>query len=206
MKTDRRIYKVLIQLKWIIQRDIIQRDIVRHIFKTGWEIFRRMHQGELLIPFGRALAWSYVLNNRKTDVVCLLQLIQEGKPPFGWSTRMLSQPPIQPIRELLEQLVSEESGVDRKHTSPDFDQSLVEIKSKPRKIALCLNDTERSIVLKKRVLFREDLIVIRKSTSYQPTVYPQHSFPYGIFRHGSIRNETINRDIMKALAHQRAGP
>lgn len=67
LKTDWGIYRVLIQFSQIIQRDIVRRAIVRRIFETGWEIFRQRHQEELLIPFGRALAWSYVLDERRAD-------------------------------------------------------------------------------------------------------------------------------------------
>lgn len=133
---------MLIQLSQIIRQDIVHRDIVRHIFETGWEIFRQRHQEELLIPFGRALAWSYVLNERQADAICLLQTIQKGEPPFEWSTRTSSQLPTQPISELLDQLVSEEKGVDRMYINSDLDHPLVEIhgKSKPS-----LNDKERSL-------------------------------------------------------------
>ena len=142
LRTDWGIYRVLIQLSQIIRQDIVHRDIVRHIFETGWEIFRQRHQEELLIPFGRALAWSYVLNERQADAICLLQTIQKGEPPFEWSTRTSSQLPTQPISELLDQLVSEEKGVDRMYINSDLDHPLVEIhgKSKPS-----LNDKERSL-------------------------------------------------------------
>ncbi|KAJ6026388.1 uncharacterized protein N7446_005011 [Penicillium canescens] len=201
LKTDRGIYQVLIQLGRIIRRDIVHRDVVRHVFETGWEVFRQRHQEELLIPFGRAIAWSYVLNNRQADAVCLLQLIQKGEPPFGWSEKF-AQPPIQPIRELLGQLVSEENGVDRKYISSDLDHPLVEIKRKSNSSASCLNHIEQSALLKDGILFRENSIVMRKSTPYPPRVSSKHMFHYNLFRHGSISNETMNRDVMKALAHQ----
>lgn len=199
--TDRGIYRTLIQLRRIIQRDIVHRNVVRHVFETGWEFFRKRHQEELLIPFGRALAWSYVLNNRQTDAVHLLRLIQEGGSPFRWSTRILSQQPIQPIRELLEELVPEENSVDRKHISLDLDYPLVEIKRKFKQGVFRLSHIEQSTVLKDGILFRKDSIVMRKMPPYQQRFHPQHTFHYAFFRHSSAGHETMNRDVIQILAH-----
>lgn len=82
LRTDWELYRVLIQLSQIIRRDIVHRDIVRLIFETGWEIFRQRHQEELLIPFGRALAWSYVLNGRQADAICFFATDTEGGAPL----------------------------------------------------------------------------------------------------------------------------
>ena len=154
LKTDRAIYKVLIQLKWIIQRDIIHRDLVRSIFEAGWKLFREKHREELLIPFGRALAWSFVLDDRESDAIRLLRLIQKGDPPFGWSTSTLSQLPIQPIGELLKQLLAEENSDGTKHVYPDLDLPLVEIKRKSKQSAshIILNDNERTTLLRDGIL------------------------------------------------------
>lgn len=100
LKANRGIYRVLTDLGLIIRRDVVHRHVVQHIFETGWELFRKRYQEELLIPFGGALAWSYVLDNRRSDAI--LRRIQKVERPFKRSTRMPSQPPIQPIRELLE--------------------------------------------------------------------------------------------------------
>jgi hypothetical protein len=203
-RTDWGTYRVLIQLSQIIRRDIVHRDIVRHIFETGWEMFRQRHQEELLIPFGKALAWSYVLNERRADAICLLQLIQKGEPPFGWSTRTSSQQPIQPIRELLDQLVSEENGVDRMYISSDLDHPLVEINGYSK---LSLNDKERAILLRDGIIFRETSIVMRKRKPCPPrasskTMVPS-SLRYTLYRYrGRTCNETMNRDAVEALAHQ----
>jgi hypothetical protein len=164
--------------------------------------FGQRHQEELLIPFGRALAWSYVIKNCRAAAVCLLRLIQNGEPPFGWSTRIISKLPLQPIRELLERLVSKESGADRKHISPDLDHPLVEITSKSKQGILCLSHSEQRTLQMHGILFRQNSIVIRKSKPYQLKPYPQPRVRYGFFRHQPIRNETMNRDVMQALVHQ----
>ena len=208
-KTDWGTYKVLIQLSQIIRRDIVHRDTVRHVFETGWEIFKQRHQEELLIPFGRALAWCYVLEYHRSDAICLLQLIKKGEPPFGWSTRTSSQRPIQPISELLDQLVSEENGVDRMYISSDLDHPLVEINGYSK---LSLNDKERAILLRNGILFRENSIVTRKRKPCPPRASSRPMFSsrpifssslaYTFYRR-RILNETINGDAVEALAHQR---
>lgn len=179
LKPNRGIYRALIQLRQIIQRDIVQRDVVRYVFETGWELFRQKNQEELLIPFGRALAWSYVLDDRQADAVCLLQLILEGKPPFGWSRREISLPPIQPIRQLLEQLVSEGNEVDTKYISPFMDSRLVEIKIRSKEKDPFLNNIEQANLLKDGILFRKNSIVMR-SKPYSLLTYhrhiPRHAF------------------------------
>jgi hypothetical protein len=204
LKANRGTYKVLTELGLIIRRDMVHRHVVQHIFETGWELFRKRDQEELLIPFGRGLAWSYVLDNRRPDAINLLRRIQKGEPPFKRSTRMQSQPPIQPIRELLEQLVSEESGSDRKHISSDLDHPLVEIKSKSIQIAshLVLSETERSTLLRDGILFTDQSIVVIKSKPNSLKTYPQHTFHHSLFRSRSIYNETTGGNIMEALAHR----
>lgn len=81
------------QLKRVIQRDIISRDLAR----CNEDFLEKRHLEELLIPFGRTLAWSFVLDNHKSDAVSLLRLIEGALPSFGWSPKILSQVPIQPV-------------------------------------------------------------------------------------------------------------
>ncbi|CAG8184745.1 unnamed protein product [Penicillium nalgiovense] len=193
-KTDWGTYKVLIQLSQIIRRDIVHRDTTSR--GTTYSI-------------GRALAWSYVLDYHRNDAICLLQLIQKGEPPFGWSTITSSQRPIQPISELLDQLVSEENGVDRMYISSDLDHPLVEINGYSK---LSLNDKERAILLRNGILFRENSIVTRKRKPCPPRASSRPMFSsrpifssslaYTFYRR-RILNETINGDAVEALAHQR---
>ena len=69
LKSRHNVYKGLIQLRRVIQRPIICRDVARHIFEIAWRVFRRNHLEELLIPFRKALAWSFALHNREFDAV-----------------------------------------------------------------------------------------------------------------------------------------
>ena len=208
LETDRVIYEVLIQLKHIIQRNIIHRDVVRSIFEAGWKLFREKHREELLIPFGGALARSFVLNDRESDAIHLLRLIQKGVPPFGWSTGTLSrwststpsQLPIQPIGELLKQLLAEENSDGTKHVYPDLDLPLVEIKRKSKQSAshIKLNDNERTTLLRDGILFRDQSIVVRYSR--QPCLQKMHHF-HRLF---PLRpnNYVVNWDIGKILCHR----
>lgn len=207
LNTDRELYRVLTQLSWIVRRAIVRRDVVCHIFEIGWEIFKQKHQEELLIPFGRALAWSYVLDDRRSDAVCLLQLIQNGEPPFGWSMRSSSQLPLQPIRDLLEHLDSEGNGVDGTYISSDLKYPLVEFKRKPKRGAIYLSDSEQNDLLKNGILFRENSIVMRMRQPYPMRPYPmrtsaKHMLNYTFYRREPMFNDTMNRDIVETLAHR----
>ena len=172
---------------------------MRSIFEAGWKLFRQKHQEELLIPFGRALAWSFVLDDRESDAIRLLRLIQKGDPPFGWSTSTLSQLPIQPIGELLKQLLAEENSDGTKHVYPDLDLPLVEIKRKSKQSAshIILNDNERTTLLRDGILFRDQSIVVRYSR--QPR--PQKMHPFHRFFPLRPNNYIVNWDIGKILCH-----
>ncbi|KAJ5730162.1 uncharacterized protein N7483_004670 [Penicillium malachiteum] len=222
VKAECRIFEILVQLRGVIRRDIVQRDVVRDIFETGWKFFRQRSQEEPLIPFGRALAWSYVLHNRQPDAVNLLDLIQKGDPPFRQSIEISSQTLIQPVRELYEKLVSGKNGVDRQYISSDPDYPLVEIKRKinrkSRASALHLNDTEQGTFSNAGILFRKNSIVMRKrrpyllgasSTPRQPYVQTQFFAPGSV----SERNEILahrplshNRDRLLAAYSIQFGP
>jgi hypothetical protein len=114
------------------------------------------------------LARSFVLKNRQSDAVNLLQQIQDGEPPFGWSPELALRPPVYPVRELLQQLLTKEDGDDREILFPDSSFPLVEIKSKSKQNPsdINLNDTERAIFLRDGILFRERSIVVRRRKHY----------------------------------------
>lgn len=206
LNTEQELYKVLTQLSCIVRRGIVRSDFVCHIFEIGWGIFKQKYQ-ELLIPFGRALAWSYVLDGRRGDAVCLLQLIQNGEPPFGWSMRSLSQLPLQPIRDLLEHLDSEGNGVDGTYVSSNLEYPLAEFKRKPKRSAIHLCHSEQSNLLKDGLLFRKNSIVMRTRQPYPMRPYPmrtsaKHMLNYTFYRRQPMLNDTMNRDIVEALAHR----
>lgn len=183
LKTDRVIYEVLTQLKHIIQRKIIHRDVVRSIFEAGWKLFREKHREELLIPFGGALARSFVLDDRESDAIRLLQLIQKGGPPFGWSTGTLSR------------WSTSTPSHGTKHVYPDLGFPLVEIKRESKQSAshIELNDNERTTLLRDGILFRDQSIVVRYIR--QPCLQKMPLRP-------RPNNYAINRDILKDLCHQ----
>lgn len=156
---------------------------------------------------GRALAWSYVLDNRRGDAVCPLQLIQNVEPPFGWSMRSLSQLPLQPIRDLLEHLDSKENGVDGTYIGSDLKYPLVEFKRKSKRSAKHLSRSEQNNLLKDGIVFRDNSIVMRMRQPYRMRPYrirtsAKHMLNYTFYRRQPMLNDTMNRDIMEALAHR----
>jgi hypothetical protein len=102
LETDRAIFGALNALRFVIRQDVIQTNVAQSIFEAAWKLFKAKCREGLLIPFGRALAWSFVLNDRRSDAIEILRLICDGQKPFGWSNQrpLTTQPP----RELLDQL------------------------------------------------------------------------------------------------------
>ena len=107
-----KIDQVFRELVFAIRHAFVKREIVKEVFTMGWELFRKSDLEELLLPLGRALAWSYwregeaemeakttkvedgagavakweVTNeggNRKRDAVSLLKTLVYGQEPFG---------------------------------------------------------------------------------------------------------------------------
>jgi hypothetical protein len=117
--------KVFAALVFTIQHEFIGRDAAQAAFERGWSHLKDLQLEQLLIPVGRGLAWSYVLDHRSTDAICLLTKIWDGSQPFGWSTPTrppksyprgmynasrypaASLPHIQPLEELLNALLLE---------------------------------------------------------------------------------------------------
>lgn len=200
LKSDRVIYKALIQLRQVIQRDIIDRDVARSIFELAWIIFRSNHQQEWLIPFGRALAWSFVLDNREPDGISVLHLIRDGLPPFEQSKEK-SQLPIQPIQALLEKLLSTHGKDSKLDGHAGFGFALLELPSRGN-VSITLNDVERTTLLKDGILFKDRSIVVRHSRPQPLKMYPGFSHrglpSYGPRDPGD--SEATN--ILEILAHK----
>lgn len=79
------LYGGLLQdLATLVRREVANRICVRSIFEDCWKEFKKKHLEELLIPVGRALAWSYVLNAQVDDAIKLLSKIMANDAPFEW--------------------------------------------------------------------------------------------------------------------------
>jgi hypothetical protein len=207
LKTDRAIYRALNALRFVIRQDIIQRNVARSIFTAGWTLFKAKCREELLIPFGRALAWSFVLNDRRSDAIEILRLICEGQKPFGWSNqRPLT---IQPVRVLLDQLHAEEnsyegknngSGIDSPRSSDFGRLPLVEISSKKTVWSASptnLGQSEQANLWRYGILFRNQSIVMRHSKPSQLESRPgQFQRPPLHYRYHR-RPEPIDDDVLR---------
>ncbi|KAL2836628.1 hypothetical protein BJY01DRAFT_221820 [Aspergillus pseudoustus] len=201
LKSDRVIYKGLLQLIQVIERDIVPRDVAKSIFELAWKLFRQDQLEVLLIPLGKALAWSFVLDDRDSEAISILRLIEGGLHPYECSRKRTSQLPIQPIQHLLEQLLSaqEKDYKPNEYVGFAFDD-LLEIHSRSKQNAtITLNNAERIILLKDGILFRDQSIVVRHSRPQLPKANPTYS-NYWLRRSGPSGNETTS--ISAILAHR----
>jgi hypothetical protein len=178
----------------------VHRAVAQSIFELAWKLFRQDHQEELLIPFGKALAWSFILNNRESEAINILRLIGGGLHPYGWSRKRTSQP-IQPIQHLLEQLLSEHEKdyKPNKYAGFGFDD-LLEIHSRSKQNAtITLNNVERITLWKDGILFRDQSIVVRHSRPQPLEANPTYS-NYWLRRSSPGGNEATS--ISEILAHR----
>ena len=80
--------QVFWELVFAIRQDFVARDIAQELFTVGWQLFRDRGLEELLLPLGRALAWSYCLDGpegsagREEEAVALLTKLAHGDAPF----------------------------------------------------------------------------------------------------------------------------
>jgi hypothetical protein len=169
------IYNALNSLEFIVRRDIIRRDVALSLFEATWKQFRAGHREELLIPFGKALAWSLVLNGRRSDASRLLQQIWDGFELFSPSTGR--SPTYQPVRELLKQLLPPRTSA--KNTSTDILAATAELSFKRQFEALpvvtvasseitwqracdvCLDNIDLGQLLRNGVLFKGNAMVVK---------------------------------------------
>ena len=70
------------ELVFAVRHDFVKRDSAERIFILGWQVFRQRCAEELLIPVGRALAWSLCLDNRDQHAINLLEKIAHSDAPF----------------------------------------------------------------------------------------------------------------------------
>jgi hypothetical protein len=203
------IYNALNSLKFIVRRDIIRRDVALSLFKATWKQFRAGHREELLIPFGRALAWSLVLNGCRSDASRLLQQIWEGFELFSPSTLWVSgrPPTYQPVRELLKQLLPPEMSA--KNTCTNISAAIAEllfeqqfealpvvmvVSSKitwQRACDVCLDNIELRQLLRNGVLFKGNAMVVKYNYLPDLESWPMLSEP-----------EWSANNVRKAVTHK----
>jgi hypothetical protein len=199
------IYNALNSLEFIVRRDIIRRDVALSLFEATWKQFRAGHREELLIPFGRALAWSLVLNGRRSDASRLLQQIWDGFELFSPSTGR--SPTYQPVRELLKQLLPPRTSA--KNTSTDILAATAELlferqfealpvvtvaSSKitwQRACDVCLDNIELRQLLRNGVLFKGNAMVVKYNHLPDLESWPMLSEP-----------EWSANNVRKAVTHK----
>jgi hypothetical protein len=209
LETDHAIFGALNALRFVIRQDVIQRNVAQSIFEAAWKLFKAKCREELLIPFGRALAWSFVLNDRRSDAIEILRLICDGQKPFGWSNQrpLTTQPP----RELLDQLRAEEnqnegkctgSGIDSPRSSDFGHLPLVEFKRRKAVWSashINLGKSEQANLRRDGILFRDRSIVMRHSKPSPLESRPGQFRRLPLLYHYYRRLEPIDDDVFREL-------
>ena len=78
------------ELVFATRHAFIRREIVEDVFIMGWELFRTRNLEELLLPLGRALAWSYWQEGEaemeaKTEMVdAMVEVASEDEDGAEW--------------------------------------------------------------------------------------------------------------------------
>jgi hypothetical protein len=141
------------------------------------------------------------LDNRDSEAINILRLIEDGLHPYGWSRKRTSQPPIQPIQHLLEQILSEHEKDYKPNEYVGFGfDDLIEIHSRSKQNAtITLKNAERIILWKDGILFRDQSIVVRLSRPQLLKRNPTYS-TYWLLRSSPSGNETTS--ISAILAHR----
>jgi hypothetical protein len=80
--TRSRLHELFWELVFAIRHEFVGRDIAEKLFALGWKVFRQRDAEELLLPVGRALAWSFCLDNRDEHGIELLEKLVHGDAPF----------------------------------------------------------------------------------------------------------------------------
>lgn len=173
LKSERKIYRLLRILESVVKQNIVQRDIALAVLQDGWKLFASEEREQLLIPFGKALAWTYASNGRKSDSICLLQKMWNQDEPFrfeepehAWSERPLT---LLPVKQLLEKL----HPICRNSSPPsivlhEFREGIPIAEIQPRNVKWNvpmsrLNEYQRTELIKNGILFEKNLILIKFS-------------------------------------------
>ncbi|KAH8705649.1 hypothetical protein BGW36DRAFT_354047 [Talaromyces proteolyticus] len=75
--------EIFAALVFVVRHRFVDRDTAQAAFKRCWGHLKDLQFEQLLIPVGRGLASSYVLDDRSFDAICLLTKIHGRSQPFG---------------------------------------------------------------------------------------------------------------------------
>lgn len=173
LKFERKIYRLLRILEYVVKQNIVQRDIALAVLQDGWKLFASKEREQLLIPFGKALAWTYASNGRKSDAICLLQKTWDQGKPFHfkepvhtWSERPLT---LLPVKQLLDELhpICRNSSPSTM-VSREFRENVPIAEIQPRNVKWNvpmsrLNEYQRAKLMRNGILFEKSLILIKFS-------------------------------------------
>jgi hypothetical protein len=206
------VYCLLQTLQFIINKKIVQRDIVQSIFKDMWKVFAEKEQEQLLIPFGKALAWSYNLDGRKSDAIHLLKTIWDPNGPFTLKETQdtwLDRPSaLIPVKSLLDRL----DPADGSHSpSP---AALKKFQKEVPIAKICLEEIEWEVewdtirdqldefqqtkLMKNGILFGERFIMI-KFSPLMPILESEPPTPMPLPTTMIYRFDTSDRTLIESL-------
>ena len=87
---------------------MVQRDVAQSVLQDAWKLFAKEEYKQLLIPYGKALAQSYVSDRRNLDAIHLLQTMWDQKELFfleePQDTCLGRASTLLPVKMLLDQL------------------------------------------------------------------------------------------------------
>ncbi|KAF3404139.1 hypothetical protein DPV78_003411 [Talaromyces pinophilus] len=210
-QSESKCYDLLRILQFVIKQEIVQRDVARSILQDLWKLLAEKGYEQLLIPFGKALAWSYAKRGRELEAIRLLQNIWDQDEPFPlkepedtWSGRPST---LLPVKRLLDQLYPIDDSHSPTTTELHEFQEVPIAKIRPGEIEWNatisqVDKSQQTQLLKNGILFERDFIMIKfspmmptlESAPPSPTLLPTMPIHY-------IRpNTTSDRALIESAA------
>jgi hypothetical protein len=196
-------------LQFVIKQTTVQREVARSIFQDGWKLLAEIEYEQLLIPFGKALAWSYALDKRESEAIHLLQNMWDKNEPFLVKepryTRSRRPSTLLPVKRLLDQL----HPMDDSHSPTttelqEFQEEVPIAKICPGEIEWNttishLDEFQQTQLLKNGILFQEDFIMI-KFSPMMPTLESAPPTPLPTMTTYHFRSNTTSaRALVESL-------
>lgn len=171
-QSESKVYNLFQISQFVITHAIVKRDVARSMLEDMWKLFAEQKYGQLLIPFGKALALSYALDQREPDAIHLLQAIwdQSGafileEPEDTWSGHPST---LLPVKRLLYRHYPTEDSYSPTTTELQKFQKVPIAKICPGEIEWDstisrLNESQQNLLLRNGILFEKDFIMIKFS-------------------------------------------
>ncbi|KAL4891970.1 hypothetical protein BDV59DRAFT_180620 [Aspergillus ambiguus] len=218
LESDSSTYRLLRLLQFIISHKFIQRDVAMSLFESAWKLFKQKkythffywqtNYEQILYPFGRALAWSLVLDGCQSDAIKLLQDIINASGNFKTEHVFFDCPPtLRPLRGLLQRLLSEKS---RSISTAQYPiRHIVDIPvAKIDRTGIVLEPTDMHVkkidrmkLTQHGILFRKTSILIQFSPFSHMHAY-RSSHPLFLGYSAGIQKDDFSDDVARVLAHR----